>query len=53
VEPMERAVEAYLDAISSPVRRRDAETMVELMRRVTGEEPHVLGSIVGFGHYQY
>jgi hypothetical protein len=23
------------------------------MERVTGEEPHVSGTVVGFGHYQY
>ncbi len=27
--------------------------MVELMRRATGEEPEMLGSIVGFGQYHY
>jgi hypothetical protein len=46
-------VRAYLDGISSPRRRRDAETMVELMRRATGEEPLMWGSIVGFGRYHY
>ena len=43
----------YLAAISSAVRRRDAETMIELMRRATGEEPKLWGSIVGFGEYHY
>jgi hypothetical protein len=47
-------VRAYLDGISSPKRRRDAETMVELMRRVIGKEPKMWwGSIVGFGEYHY
>ena len=50
---MQPAVRSYLDAISSPKRRRDAETMVELMRRATGEEPKMWGSIVGFGAYHY
>jgi hypothetical protein len=27
--------------------------MVELMRRATGEEPRMWGSIVGFGQYHY
>jgi hypothetical protein len=27
--------------------------MVELMRRATGEEPRMWGSIVGFGEYHY
>jgi len=47
-------VRDYLDGISSPRRRRDAETMVELMRRATAEEPRMWwGSIVGFGEYHY
>jgi hypothetical protein len=46
-------VQAYLDGISSPARRRDAETMVELMRRATGKEPQMWGTIVGFGRYHY
>lgn len=51
---MDVAVETYLNAISSPVRRRDADTMIELMRRATGQEPRVWpGSIVGFGEYHY
>ena len=50
---MEPDVRAYLDAVSSPRRRRDAETMVELMRRATGEAPVMWGSIVGYGQYHY
>jgi len=47
------AVRDYIDGVASPKRRRDAETMVELMRRATGEEPTMWGSIVGFGTYHY
>ena len=50
---MERAVRDYLAGISSPTRRRDAETMVELAGRATGEQPKMWGSIVGFGTYHY
>jgi hypothetical protein len=50
---MEPDVRAYLDGIASPRRRRDAETMIELMRRATGDEPRMWGSIVGFGQYHY
>lgn len=46
-------VEQYIAAIPSPKRRRDAETLVELMRRATGEEPVLSGTIVGFGQYHY
>ena len=46
-------VEAYVSAISSPDRRRDAETLIEVMRRATGQEPQMWGTIVGFGSYHY
>ena len=46
-------VSAYLEKIASPTRRRDAETLVESIGRVTGEEPRLWGSIVGFGQYHY
>ncbi|MDQ3121959.1 MAG: DUF1801 domain-containing protein [Actinomycetota bacterium] len=50
---MEPAVRAYLDGVSSPRRRRDAVTMIDLARRATGEEPRMWGTIVGFGEYHY
>jgi hypothetical protein len=47
-------VRAHLDAVVSPIRRRDAETLLELMTRITGEAAHLWGpSIVGFGTYHY
>ncbi|HYO39571.1 MAG TPA: DUF1801 domain-containing protein [Nocardioidaceae bacterium] len=52
---MDAKVRAHLDAVPGAARRRDAETLVELMQRVTGEPPRLWGSIVGFGahHYRY
>ena len=48
------AVRAHIDAVASPVRRRDAEALLALMARVTGESPHMWGpSIIGFGEYHY
>jgi hypothetical protein len=46
-------VVAYLDGISSTSRRRDAGMMIDVMRRATGQDPRVWGSIVGFGEYHY
>ncbi|TCC15503.1 DUF1801 domain-containing protein [Kribbella sindirgiensis] len=46
-------VEAHLAKVRSATRRRDAETMIELMRRVTGEEPRMWATVVGFGEYHY
>jgi hypothetical protein len=50
---MEPGVRAYLEGISSAKRRRDAETMLDLMERATGAPPTMWGSIVGFGGYHY
>ena len=50
---MEATVRDYLSGISSSTRRRDAETMVDLIERATGQEPRMWGSIVGFGEYHY
>jgi hypothetical protein len=51
---MDSAVQHYLDRVESPTRRRDAETLLELMGRVTGEPARMWGSsIVGFGQYHY
>ena len=47
-------VRAFLDRVEHPVRRRDAETMLELMGRVTRQPARMWGpSIVGFGSYHY
>lgn len=51
---MDPQVEAYLAGVSSAVRRRDAQTLIELMSRVTGQEPAAWpGRIIGFGSYHY
>ena len=46
-------VAAHLDSVHSPVRRRDADTLIGLMQRVTGQEPRMWATIVGFGQYHY
>ena len=41
-------------AVEHPVRRSDAETLLELMTRVTGYPARMWGpTIVGFGRYHY
>jgi len=50
---MNNDVAAHLDSVQSPVRRRDADTLIELMQRVTGQQPRMWASIVGFGEYHY
>ncbi len=50
------SVKDYIDGVTDPVRRADAEKLVQLMQRASGEKPTLWGpSIVGFGkrHYRY
>jgi hypothetical protein len=46
-------VAAHLEKVTPAKRRRDAQTLLGLMRRVTGAEPELHGSIIGFGTYHY
>jgi hypothetical protein len=46
-------VQAYLDSVGSQKRRKDAHVLVELMERVTAEQPRMWGTVVGFGQYHY
>ena len=49
------SVAGFIAGVTPEKRRRDAETMVALMSEVTGREPELWGTIVGFGscHYAY
>lgn len=49
------SVDEFVAAVTPAVRRRDAQTLVELYARVTGLEPELWGTIIGFGacHYVY
>lgn len=50
----EVSVARFLDAVADEERRRDCQTLVTLMSRVTGCPPRMWGSsIVGFDRYQY
>ncbi len=52
----EQSVDLFLEAVPDERKRRDSYTILEIMKKVTGEEPRMWGdSIVGFGsqHYQY
>lgn len=46
-------VQDFLANVEHDKRRRDAESLVQLMQGATGEEPRMWGSIVGFGEYHY
>jgi hypothetical protein len=52
--PTEVSVESHIAAIASEEQRKDAQSLVALMRKVTGHEPRMWGpSIIGFGSYHY
>ena len=47
-------VSAFLDGVEPARRREDAFAVLDMMRRITGEEPRLWGpSIIGFGEYHY
>jgi hypothetical protein len=48
------SVREFLDGVTHITRRRDADTLLALMERATGESAHMWSSsIVGFGEYHY
>lgn len=48
------SVPAFLKTITDEQRRKDCQTVVRLMKEVTGEQPRMWGSsIVGFGAFKY
>jgi hypothetical protein len=55
MEPTEGSVEEFLARVTPERRRRDAEALTALMREVSGREPALWGTIIGFGscHYRY
>ncbi len=55
-KPTDQSVEDFLQAVPDERRRGDSLAIVEMMARVTSEQPKMWGSsIVGFGvrHYRY
>ena len=45
---------AFLNRITDQKKRKDAKTLLAIMRRITGEKAEMWGpSIIGFGHYRY
>ena len=53
-KPTDQSPEAFLNGLADENKRRDAFTILELMRKVTRAEPKMWGaSIIGFGVYHY
>ena len=52
--PTRVSVTKFIDAVENETRRKDAKTLLALMKKVTGDKPVMWGpSIVGFGQYHY
>jgi len=48
------SVQGFLNSVEHEKRRTDSLVVLELMKKITGEEPAMWGdSIVGFGSYHY
>ena len=49
-----KSVTAFLDVVENQQRREDSLVLLDLMKKITGQEPKMWGrSIVGFGKYSY
>lgn len=47
-------VQTFIEGIEDEAQRKDAQHLLRMMKRVTGEKPAMWGeSIVGFGRYHY
>lgn len=54
--PTDASVTDFIDSVEHPGRREDAQVLLDMFTRITGQEPVMWGgSIIGFGsyHYQY
>lgn len=53
-KPTAKSVTAFINAVEHEKRKRDAKTLLAMMKRITGEKPKMWGpSIIGFGNYHY
>lgn len=53
-KPTETSPQDFITSVEHATRRADAQTLLELMRKVTGWEARMWGpSIIGFGEYHY
>ncbi|SMQ64615.1 protein of unknown function (DU1801) [Devosia lucknowensis] len=52
-KPHSGDVDAYLAQIEDPTRRADSRELLAMMADVSGHEPVLWGTMVGFGQYHY
>ncbi len=52
--PTKKSVTSFIASVKDPQQRKDSQTVIAIMRKVTGERPVMWGpSVVGFGQYHY
>ncbi len=52
--PTTQSVTAFINGVENETRKKDAKTLVAMMKKVTGEKAKMWGpSIIGFGEYHY
>lgn len=52
--PTKASVTSFINAVENEARRKDAKTILALMKKLTGDKPVMWGpSIIGFGKYHY
>ncbi len=52
--PTSKSVTAFINSVENETRRKDAKTLLAMMKKVTGEKPKMWGpSMIGFGEYHY
>ncbi len=53
-QPTRASVAKFIDAVENETRRKNAKTLLAMMKKLTGDNPVMWGpSIVGFGEYHY
>lgn len=53
-KPTGTSVTAFIGAVDNEMRKRDAKTLLAMMKKITGEKAKMWGpSIIGFGEYHY
>lgn len=53
-KPTTASVEDFINAVPDEQKRKDSFTILEMMRKASGEEPAMWGaSIIGFGNVRY
>src|SRR5687767_311261 len=52
-KPTTASVEDFINKLPDEQQRKDSFTLVEMMKKATGEDPVIWGSIIGFGNKRY